>query len=124
MKPAKQSQPTIQAFYQKEIAVENEAPPPSPIKPGDGFTEAELAAAADPLSRPWNPDREYDECNISQLIPGPKAVTFMGRIVHLNTYFGQNPKQPRAAGHHLLVVKDDSAAITVWFFLSLPRSQS
>jgi hypothetical protein len=105
---------SIQSFYRKEVVVEGEAPPPSPARPGDGFTEAELAAI-DPLNRPWNPEREYEETSIEDLVPGPRAVTFMGRVVHLNTYFGHNPKQPRAAGHHVLVVKDDMAAISVYF---------
>ncbi|KAE8441587.1 hypothetical protein EG329_004672, partial [Mollisiaceae sp. DMI_Dod_QoI] len=118
MKQTKQDQPSIQSFYQKEVAIGEEASPSSPAKPGDGFTEAELAAAVDPLSRPWNPEREYEELNISQLVPGPRAVTFMGRIVHCNTYFGHNPKQPRAAGFHSLIVKDDSAAITIKLYFA------
>lgn len=106
------NQLSIQAFYKKEVVIEGAASPPSPTTPGDGFTEAELAAI-DPLNRPWNPEREYEESSIEHLVPGPRAVTFMGRAAHLNTYFGHNPKQPRAAGHHILVVKDDSAAISV-----------
>ncbi|KUJ18309.1 uncharacterized protein LY89DRAFT_552487, partial [Mollisia scopiformis] len=85
---------------------------------GDGFTEAELAAAIDPLNRPWNPEREYEESSIGQLVPGPRAVTFMGRVVHLNTFFGHHPKQPRAAGFHSIILKDDSAAILIKLYFA------
>jgi hypothetical protein len=108
--------PSIQSFYKREIRIQNtEAPEAISAKPGDGFTEEELADALDPLNRKWNPEREYEELNITQLVPGPRAVTFCGRIVNLNTVHGRNPKQPKASGWHFLIVKDDSAAISVWF---------
>lgn len=108
--------PSIQSFYKREVHVQNtEAPEAISAKPGDGFTEEELADALDPLNRKWNPQREYEELYISQLVPGPRAVTFCGRIVNLNTIHGRNPKQPKASGWHFLIVKDDSAAISVRF---------
>jgi hypothetical protein len=108
--------PSIQSFYKREVRIQNtEAPEAISAKPGDGFTEEELADALDPLNRKWNPEREYEELNISQLVPGPRAVTFCGRIVNLNTVHGRNPKQPKASGWHFLIVKDDSAAISVRF---------
>lgn len=94
---------------------EEEDQQPSPSKQGDGFTEEELADTLDPLKRKWNPEREYDECTIGMLIPGPKAVTFVGRIVNLSTTHGSSQKQPKAAGWHYLIVKDDTAAISVSF---------
>jgi len=106
--------PSIQAFYKPEVRIPQAAlPEPEPAKPGDGFTEEELADALDPLHRKWNPEREYEECSISQLIPGPRAVTFIGRIVNLKTVAGRDAKQPKASGFHVLIVKDDSAAISV-----------
>ena len=114
--------PSIQSFYKREVRMQNrEAPEAVSPKPGDGFTEEELADALDPLNRKWNPEREFEELNISQLVPGPRAVTFCGRIVNLNTVHGRNQKQPKASGWHFLVVKDDSAAISVRFhpFFSL-----
>jgi hypothetical protein len=108
--------PSVQSFYKREVRVQNtEAPEAKSAKPGDGFTEVELADALDPLNRKWNPEREYEELNISQLVPGPRAVTFCGRIVNLKTVHGRNQKQPKASGWHFLIVKDDSAAISVRF---------
>lgn len=112
------SYPSIQSFYKREVptlAKKEEESRSSPSKRGDGFTEEELADALDPLKRKWNPEREYDECTIDKLIPGPKAVTFIGRIVNLNIIHGSSQKQPKAAGWHYLIVKDDTAAISVSF---------
>ncbi|TVY91344.1 hypothetical protein LAWI1_G003655, partial [Lachnellula willkommii] len=114
-----QAYPSIQSFYKREAAAETgEAAPEEPPRRGDGFTEEELADAVDPLNRKWNPEREYEECTIDQLVPGPKAVTFVGRIVNFTTIIGHSQKQPKASGWHYMLVKDDSAAISV--FLSLP----
>ncbi|KAI1005191.1 hypothetical protein K3495_g3024 [Podosphaera aphanis] len=82
-------------------------------KPGDGFTEIELARALDPLQRDWDPKRKYESFSIAHLVPGPKAVTFKGRIVNLSTRYGSSATQPKAKGWHYLIVKDDTAAITV-----------
>lgn len=113
------SYPSIQSFYKREVSTpaknEGVLQSSSPSKLGDGFTEEELTAALDPLKRKWNPEREYDECTIGELVPGPKAVSFVGRIVNLSTIHGSSQKQPKAAGWHYLIVKDDTAAISVCF---------
>lgn len=111
-----QAYPSMQSFYEREVpkSVETqEAVPGESIRQGDGFTEEELAAASDPLSRKWNPVREYEQCGIGELVPGPKAVTFVGRVVNFSTHFGSSPKEPKAAGWHHLILKDDSAAVSV-----------
>ncbi|TVY57712.1 hypothetical protein LCER1_G001285 [Lachnellula cervina] len=114
-----QAYPSIQSFYKREAATENgEAAPEEPPRRGDGFTEEELADAVDPLNRKWNPEREYEECTIDQLVPGPKAVTFVGRIVNFTTIIGHSQKQPKASGWHYMLVKDDSAAISVKLYFA------
>ena len=115
-----QGHPSIQSFYQRDAHVANEVPQTGP---GGGFTEEELADALDPLNQKWNPEREYEEQGIGQLVPGPRAVTFAGRIVNINTVFGSSQKQPKASGWHYLIVKDDTAAISVCPILS-PSSSS
>lgn len=110
------SYPSIQSFYKREsAAIQSSGSAPSASSEGDGngFTEQELSEALDPLTRKWNPDREYEELSIARLVPGPKAVTFMGRIVNFNTYVGQSAKQPKAKGCHYAVVQDGSGAIAV-----------
>lgn len=108
------SYPSIQSFYKRETPLlAKQKEDAVPVRQGDGFTEEELEDAMDPLKRNWNPEREYEESRIDQLIPGPKAVTFVGRIVNLSTIFGSSQKQPKAAGWHYLIVKDDTAAISV-----------
>ncbi|KAL2071499.1 hypothetical protein VTL71DRAFT_12734 [Oculimacula yallundae] len=114
----KDSYPSIQSFYKREIQADKETQDASPVKAGDGFTEEELSDAVDPLSRKWNPEREYEKMNISQLIPGPRAVTFVGRVVNLSTFFGRVPKQPKAAGFSSLIIKDDTAAISIKLYFA------
>jgi len=78
--PAQSGYPSIQSFYQREVQkpVEKEdVIPQEVIRQGDGFTEEELADALDPLNKKWNPEREYEEVGIGELVPGPKAVTFI-----------------------------------------------
>lgn len=104
--------PSIRTFYQKEVPLATTSAASTP-KVGDGFTEEELADSLDPLNKKWNPEREYEEVSIVQLVPGPRAVTFAGRIVNLRTMMGTNPKQPKANGWHSLIVKDDSGAVEV-----------
>lgn len=82
MAPSTQS--NIQSFYQRETPsararAELQSSSSSsgnakakPIRPGDGFTEAELADATDPMTRKWNPTSEYEERDITQLERGPK----------------------------------------------------
>lgn len=109
---------SIQSFSGKEVRLEKTAPAAAELpKAGDGFTEDELASAIDPLNRKWDPEKEYEELSIDQLIPGPRAVTFVGRIVNLSTRFGSNPKQPRATGWHFMIIKDDSGAISVSYLV-------
>lgn len=105
--------PSIQSFYKREVPKpDEEAEGPAPENIGDGFTEEELAEALDPLTRRWNPEREYEELDIGQLSPGPKAVTFVGRVVNFNTVYGRSQKQPKASGWHYMVIKDDTASIS------------
>ncbi|KAF2453617.1 hypothetical protein BDY21DRAFT_292851 [Lineolata rhizophorae] len=90
----------------------------SSSRPGDGFTAAELERALNPpVNPPWRPAHEYDEVEIAELVPGPRRVTFMGRIVNL--YDRAMPsKAPNAArGCLKLIVKDNTGAITVrlWY---------
>ena len=107
---------SIQAFYKPEVrgaTTSAQAAPPSPAKAGDGFTEEELADALDPLHRKWDPEREYEEVGISGLVPGPRAVTFVGRVVNMRTMLGRDAKMPKARGWHGIVLRDDEGAISV-----------
>jgi hypothetical protein len=115
--------PSIQAFYKPEVRLHTTTTTTTtttalpraalPFKPGEGFTEEELADTLDPLHRKWNPEREYEECSIGQLIPGPRAITFVGRVVNLKTVAGGDKKMPKARGFHSLILRDDERAISV-----------
>jgi hypothetical protein len=112
------SYPSIQSFFERKTPVSSHPNVQGVSGPiftaqGDGFTKEELEDAADPLNREWDPGREYEETTIGQLVPGPKAVAFIGRIVNISTIIGRSQKQPKAAGWHYLILKDDAAAISV-----------
>jgi hypothetical protein len=115
------STPSIQSFYKPEVLLRTTTTTtsvvPASTTPGDGFTEEELADTLDPLQRKWNPEREYEECGIGELVPGPKAVMFCGRVVGMRTLMGGGGKGMgmKARGWHGVVLRDDGGAISVRF---------
>jgi hypothetical protein len=115
---------SIQAFFSPTTS--SSAPtkqaPSSSI--GDGFTYEELQEALKPLPiEPWQPKVEYLECEIRELHPGPRAVTFMGRVANISDV-ANAPKTPKSAkGCVKLCVKDDHDAVTVrvWYANRYPQ---
>ena len=80
---------------------------------GDGFTAEEIQEAIAPKPREWHPEQEYEDREISSLEPGPKPVTFMGRVGNLFDV-ANTQKTPRSAkGCIKICLKDGVAAITV-----------
>ncbi|KAK3672466.1 hypothetical protein LTR78_007773 [Recurvomyces mirabilis] len=115
----------IQAFFPP---TPNSSPttasvPSSNPPPGDGFTSDEIAEASRPKpAAPWQPAIEYEESDISDLYPGPKAVTFMGRVCNIFD-LANTPKTPRSSkGCVKLCIKDDTGAITLrlWYASARP----
>lgn len=83
---------------------------PAPV--GDGFTPEEVQSALQP-PQPWSPPTEYEEVGIEELVLGPKAVTFMGRVANLCDVRNAQ-KTPRSArGAVKVCVRDDGGAVTV-----------
>ena len=99
-------------------------PDSSPTKPtaallsgpyvGDGFTSQEKSDALMPdFAQPWVPPADYEECQIRELHPEPRAVTFMGRVANIFDIVN-TPKTARSAkGCVKLCIKDETGAITV-----------
>ncbi|KAF7914941.1 hypothetical protein BELL_0327g00060 [Botrytis elliptica] len=85
---------------------------------GDGFTEEELHEAMDPLAKKWNPSREYESLAVGELIPGPKAVTFIGRVVSFATIIGKSAKQPRARGWHYVGVRGEGGVVSIKLYFA------
>jgi hypothetical protein len=115
---------SIQAFFHPTPAASSPAKQPSSSSIGDGFTPEELEDALKPTpAEPWQPKVDYLECEIRDLYPGPRAVTFMGRVANIFDV-ANVPKTPRSAkGCVKLCVKDDHDAVTVrvWFADHCPR---
>ncbi len=87
---------------------------------GDGFTAEEVHEALKPQPvEPWKPTAEYAECDIRELRPGARAVTFMGRVANIFDIATTNmQKAPRSAkGFIKLCVKDDTGAMTVMYYV-------
>jgi hypothetical protein len=107
--------PSLQAFYKPEpvdgAIVTHKAATLS--GPGDGFSKEEVESALDPLKVPFNPSREYLQCDICSLTPGLQAVTFIGRVVNFNTQYGKCKSHTAATGWHHMIVKDNTGAICV-----------
>ncbi|KAI0838702.1 hypothetical protein F5Y06DRAFT_303622 [Hypoxylon sp. FL0890] len=101
--------PSIQSFYSREvpqISQGGNVEPSTVSKPGDGFTPSEVEVMLNPLSRPWQPSRNYETCPISFLEAGPHNYQISGRIVNFAHNF-------RNQSFHFLVVTDGSGAIAV-----------
>lgn len=102
-------------------------PPHTPTPIGDGFTTQEIqdALQSQPSATdPWTPPSEYAECAIADLQPGPRAVTFMGRVANVFDV-GHSPKTPRSArGCVKVCVRDCGGAVTVscWTWWRVARS--
>ena len=77
---------------------------------GDGFMSSERSAAASVTPGDWTPRHDYDELSIGELVPGPRWVSFTGRIV---TLYDQNieSKMSKAAKGCLKVLVSDERAI-------------
>jgi hypothetical protein len=118
--------PSIQSFFKSSkpgttqaYAQPNAPDQPKSKEPGDGFTEAEVDTVLHPvIDQSWVSAQEYEEFEIANLIPGPKCVSFQGRVAN---FYNQNTpsKRPRAAkGCVKIIVKDGSGALTVSTHLS------
>lgn len=91
----------------------SQAPSSTDIQPGDGFTVGEVEAALHPPSAQWAPMRDYEEADIGVLEPGPKLLTFMGRIVNLYDMVKPSKRPQAAKGCLKLMIGDDTGAMTV-----------
>lgn len=115
---------SIQAFFPPTSSSSSLTKQMSSSSIGDGFTAGEFEEAMKLTpAKPWQPEVDYAEREIRELYPGPRAVTFMGRIA--NIYDIPNaPKTPRSAkGCVKLCVKDDHGAVTVrvWYANRYPH---
>jgi hypothetical protein len=79
----------------------------------DGFTSEEITDALYPTSAQWTPTAEYDEEFIGTLEPGPKFVTFMGRVVNFYDMVKPSKRPMAAKGCLKLMIADDTGALTV-----------
>ena len=106
----------IESYFQPDLSPHKPEAVSSPqAEIGDGFTAAEVEATMNPSSLPkWQPRRTYDEADIDSLLPGPRCLALMGRIVNFRDDLRTSSRRPRAAkGCLKLTVKDDTGCIDV-----------
>lgn len=114
--------PSIQSFFPLQSSPSKSLLPTSSPLTGDGFTFEELDATLHPLQQDsWTPSDDYDEYEIDSLMPGPKRIKIVGRIVNLLEGSPATKLSMNAKGSVHLVIKDDTGAVTVGFgLISLP----
>ena len=107
--------PSIQSFFEKEIPVKkNRAHASDPqYDINDGFSEDEVQAALHPTLHRWNPRNEYEESDISSLVPGPGCRALQGRVVNFYQQQTLNKKPQAAKGCLKVVIKDDTGTLMV-----------
>ncbi|MCJ1381859.1 hypothetical protein MMC17_004971 [Xylographa soralifera] len=111
--------PSIQSFFEKEIPVKIDRTHASDLQVAisSGFSEEEVQAALHPALHRWSPRNEYEDSDISSLVPGPGCKVLQGRVV--NFYQQQTlSKKPQAAkGCLKVVIKDDTGMLMVrlWY---------
>lgn len=105
--------PSIQSFYQHEgpglsLGAHQEANGTS-----DGFTGQEVQNVLHPLSRPWQPSRNYQKCPIASLKAGPHDYEIVGRVANFSTPAGKYQVQSITEGPYLIILSDDTGAVAV-----------
>ena len=87
------------------------------ILPGDGFTSSEIESIfqSTQSGSQWLPEQEYADFDIGRLQPGPRYVTFVGRVANMYHTIKPSKRQNAAQGWLKLMLGDDTGAITVQF---------
>jgi hypothetical protein len=107
--------PSIQSFFTSSSPSKASSLPTT--EPGDGFTTEEVDAVLHPSSVQWTLTQDYEEVDIKALEPGPKYVTFMGRIVNLYNMPKSSKSELAARGLLKLTVADDTGILSIrlWY---------
>ncbi|KAL8910474.1 MAG: hypothetical protein Q9171_004225 [Xanthocarpia ochracea] len=109
--------PSIQSFFQPETpciqpAVSNKD------ETGDKSTTTEANPFLSSTPHAWRPRIHYEDARISSLVPGPRCVHLVGRVVNFYDQPTSTSKLPYATKRCLnVLVRDDTGMIKVklWF---------
>ncbi|KAL8672372.1 MAG: hypothetical protein Q9168_003168 [Polycauliona sp. 1 TL-2023] len=74
--------PSIQSFFQPEIPTAQPAVTDTDEK-GNGFTTTEVKAFLYSTPHAWKPRMPYEDVQIGKLVPGPRCVRLVARIVNV-----------------------------------------
>lgn len=84
-------------------------------------TDSERRETGTPRPAHWQFQDDYEHVSIGELAPGSRKVFFLARVVNLYDQPSTHSKVPKSAkGCLKLLVKDDSALISVWLISPLP----
>ncbi|KAL8924043.1 MAG: hypothetical protein Q9172_002872 [Xanthocarpia lactea] len=109
--------PSIQSFFQPETpciqpAVSNKD------ETGEKSTSTEANPFLSSTPHAWRPRIQYEDARISSLVPGPRCVHLVGRVVNFYDQPTSTSKLPYATKRCLnVLVRDDTGMIKVklWF---------
>ncbi|KAF2762669.1 hypothetical protein EJ05DRAFT_495538 [Pseudovirgaria hyperparasitica] len=113
--------PSVQSFFQPTFASISRSGSSSELGKdltGDGFSAEDVNSVINPpVNTNWTPTRDYEETDIADLVPGPRCVTFMGRIVNVFDLVTPSKKPKAAKGCLKMVLRDDTGTVTVrlWY---------
>ncbi|KAL8779942.1 MAG: hypothetical protein Q9213_006705 [Squamulea squamosa] len=109
--------PSIQSFFQPET------PHNQPVVANaegikDGFTTTEVTAFLYSTPNAWEPRIPYEDAQIGKLVPGPRCVRLVGRVVNFYDQPNSTNKLPYPTKRCLnVLVRDDTGMIKVklWY---------
>ncbi|KAL8770645.1 MAG: hypothetical protein Q9209_003713 [Squamulea sp. 1 TL-2023] len=109
--------PSIQSFFQPETPHNQPA-----VANGEGvepgFTTTEIKAFLYSTPSAWEPRIPYEDAQIGRLVPGPRCVRLVGRVVNFHDQPTSTSKLPYPTKRCLnVLVRDDTGMIKVklWY---------
>ena len=80
---------------------------------GDDSTDSEQFIPAHLETSRWAPQQDYEDLSLGELRPGPRRVSFTGRVVNLYDQNIENYMPKAAKGCLKILVEDERAIILV-----------
>ncbi|KAL8860273.1 MAG: hypothetical protein Q9178_003244 [Gyalolechia marmorata] len=112
--------PSIQSFFQPETPYIQPAVSDKNVT-GDEFTTTEANPLLYSSPHAWRPRTQYKDARIGSLVPGPKCVHLVGRVVNFYDQPTPTSKLPYATKRCLnVLVRDDTGMIKEEKLLDAP----
>ena len=112
--------PSIQSLFEKEALSKEDKThgTGSQIDTSGGYSKEELEAALYPTLHTWKSRNEYEQSDISSLVPGPARKALQGRVVNFYQQLTLSKKPQAAKGCLKVLIKDDTGILMVRPYVS------